>query len=526
MNNSGAPVAVSSLILNWDYAEDLGEMMGGTSRNLYLDYIRFGGTTRWGGTSGANDSGSPTDTTADSPSSWSSPTLAAGSTTVMLYRFANTWSGYGTDGKLLGSDYGLTVYLDNGCVLEREAVERELPEVDCDLYTISSPTLLNNGIVQFVLRNNDSYAANVSSIRATWDYLEDFFEIVVSPSDTSVRADWITYKAGSAGDPKVWGSGNDDGVNDYESPTDTLVDVPWSWPTTLPKFDPNIDYYMQVDFDRNDQPTTWLTDYGLIPSDFGALINFDNGCVLELPAIPRPLVTPTPNCDLIYSTGAYISGDDFRIGVRNDNFAPAYLTNSTLVWPTTWSSSMYFNYVSFNGSNYWDPPNIYYSPVSTVVPRVAINGRSSAVWANDFNEWPSVPATGGLFSGDLLFDYNGLACPVYDDLMVYPTPTRTSTSTATQTSTATSTGTATNTRTPTNTGAPTDTATNTFTPTDTGTATNTATITDTPTITNTPRPSDTKTNTPTNTFTPTGTPPTPTLTPTICLTPPDMGGCH
>jgi hypothetical protein len=526
-NSSSSSVKADDLILNWDYAEDLGELMGGTSRNLRLIRIRFGNSDRWSST----DYDSPTDTNADSPSSWNPPTLVASSTTQIRFSYSNTWTGFGTDGKLIGTDFGLTVYLDNGCTLERPAVERPLPEnFNCDLYTISGPTLSDWGAVVFSLRNNDQYATDVSSIQATWDYLEDFFEIVVS--DTSVRADWISYDT-YAGGYKVWGSANGGG-DDYESPTDTQTDATWS--TVLPRpFDIARDYYLEVEFDRNGETADWFNYYGIEPSDFGVLVNFENGCQLEIPAIPRPVVTPTPNCDLIYSQGASFSGTTFQINVRNGNFAPAYLTNSTLTWPDgAWGSSMYFDWFRFNGNRYWNPStNIYTSPVSTVVsPPVGLNGQSSAYWQARFGNWPAVPAGGGLFSGDLLFDFNGLVCPVYDEITIFPTPTATSTSTATTTSTATNTGTATNTRPPTNTGTATNTATNTSTATvtprftDTNTPTNTSTITNTPTNTVSPTITYTPTNTLTRTPTPTGPSPTPTSTPTICLTPPELGGCH
>ncbi len=504
-NNSNAAVNVTNMVFNWDYAEDLGDMLG--ARNMFLDVIYFNNISKWGGS--ANDYGSPTDTSADSPSNWTVPTLSARSATPTRLRFGSYWSGFGTDGSLIPDDFGMTMYLSNGCVLQRPPVPRPLPEVNCDLYSITGPVLNTGGQVQWVIRNDDQYGASVTSMSFNWDYLEDFHEISMNPADTSVRADWITYRGNY-----VWG----EGVTDYESPTDTETDSPDSWKGPL-AFDKNLDYTLVIEFDKNNEPSyNWFTYLGMLPSDFGATVNFDNGCVLESPAEPRPLVTPTPDCSLIYAQNPSLNSDKFQFSVRNDNYAPAYLINSRLVWPANWSSTMYFNYFQFAGNKYWDPAPIYTSPVETPAPSIRLSSRSSQTWLSDFNNWPAVPAAGGLFSGSLTFDYNGLSCPVYAELMVYPTTTATATLIPTATLSPTITFTPSNTPdwspTPTNTS--TNTPTHTLTPTDTLV----------PTDTNTPGPTNTRTFTPTPTFTATGPTPTPTLTPTVCMTPPDLGGCH
>ena len=56
-------------------------------------------------------------------------------------------------------------------------------------------------------------------------------------------------------------------------------------------------YSLRFDFDlsaptvEGDYPLSWLRDLGLIPDDFGILVQFENGCQVHRPAIPRP--TPT-----------------------------------------------------------------------------------------------------------------------------------------------------------------------------------------------------------------------------------------
>ncbi len=363
-NNANTSVGVSNIVIEWEYAERLGEMLGGTSRDLYLDYIRSGSSTIWGGSSGANDYNSPTDTGTDSPSSWRNSTIAQNSAVTLLWRYANYWSGFGTDGRLVTGDFGISVFLDNGCVLRQPPVNWPLPTINCDLYSISPITLQDNGKIQLSVTNGDAFSANVSDIVFDWEYLEDFLENTISPSDTSGNLDWISFSV-TAGSSIVWGGG-DKNERDYESPTDTRNDSPDTWPTNPVPFYPGVTYIIMADFDKSSEsPANWLTNMGMQGTDFGLTVDFNNGCQLRVPTVDRPQVTPTPDCGLIYSRGALWTGERFQISVQNNNFAPAFLNHSTLVWPTSWNPTMYFNWFSFAGNRYWDPAPIYSSPVET-----------------------------------------------------------------------------------------------------------------------------------------------------------------
>jgi hypothetical protein len=267
----------------------------------------------------------------------------------------------------------------------------------------------------------------------------------------------------------------------------------------------------------SENPSNWLTTLGVLSSDFGITFDFDNGCQLQRTAVARPVVTPTPSCANIYASTSRINGDSYEVRVYNNNFAPAYLIDSTLGWPTNWPG-MYFNYFTFQGNRYYDPVGaIYTSPVSASAPSIQLSGNSNAWWEADFNNWPVAIPGPGTFDATLIFRYSGLDCPVTASLIaeVTPTPTVTNTSpppTATRTNAPTST--ATRTRTPT--------ATSQWT--STSTSTSTATTVPPPTATSPPPPVVTPTAT--STATRTNTPGTPTATPTVCLTPPDLGGCR
>jgi hypothetical protein len=335
--------------------------------------------------------------------------------------------------------------------------------------------------------------------------------------DNGGRTDWFSFA--QSGSNYVWGNGNNN-QTDYDSPTDTRVDAPYTWTGPL-AFDPGRTYIFSLDFDRNDEnPDNWLQQLGFLSSDFGVTFDFENGCQLSRPAVNRPLATPTPNCALITAPDARINGDNFEILVNNANYGPVNLTYSTLTWPTNWSPGvMYFNYFEFRSNRYYDPAPIYTSPVSSSAPNIALPGNTSSWWISDFDNWPAI-STGGTFRGELTFTLNGMPCVVSQELYIVPTPTATATATR-----PTSTATRTFTNTPIYSATPTNTATlipsNTPTSTRTNSPTPTTEVPPNPTV-----PTATRTNTATNTSTPSGPTPTRTATPTVCLTPPDLGGCH
>ena len=512
-NNYVLPVGIERVIFNWDFAEAMGNHLG--YRNMAVDWIRWNGGRVWGGDvegGSPNDYDSRTDTDTDSDYSWTGPeNLSALSSGRFQFDIDNNWDTFETDGYVIPDDFGLRVYLDNGCIVERPPDPRELPEPDCDLYSMTDFTMLNYGQMEMNISNADTYSAAIEAITLDWDYLEQFHN---SLGDTSLRTDWFQYNGYD-----VWGRGNNN-ESDSESPTDTRSDASWTWEGPL-YFDPGHTYSFRVDFDKNSEsPTDWLNYLAIISDDFGVTIDFDNGCQLQRTAVPRQVATPTPSCDNLYVSDVRLNDDDFEIRVQNDNFASAYLTYSTLVWPTSYSG-MYFNYAIFASNRYYDPGPIYSSPVSTAVPSIELSGNSYAWWENDFN--PSINISGpGYFSGELTFDFNGLVCPLFADLLAQPTPTPTITNTRPP-PTPTLSPTMTLTRTATRTATRTSPATNTRTPTRTPTATEPEW---TPTRTNTPYVGPTNTSTSTRTPTITNTPGTPTATPTVCLTPPDLGGCH
>jgi hypothetical protein len=409
-NGCAFPASVVRIAIDWDYPEAVGNMLG--YRQMNLDWIRWGSTSRvWGGPnegSVPNDYASWTDTGADTPSSWQGPlSLNAGTSSRIQWDLDNNWSTFETDGYAIPNDFGARVELDvtndgiTDCTVERPSIERPLPEPDCDLYSMTDFTFGNDGNMQMTVSNGDRFGADITRIDLDWAYVEQLLQV---RADTSLRTDWFSFA--QSGTNYVWGNGQG-GQTDYDSPTDTTVDAPTTWTGPL-AFDPGRTYVYGLDLDKNSEsPTGWLQNLGLLSSDFGITFNFNNGCLLQRTAVPRPIATPTPSCDLIFSDSNRISDDDYQIRVVNNNFAPGYLTYSSLTWPTNWSPNvMYFNYFQFRGNRYYDPAAaIYTSPVATAAPSIELPGNTSDWWISDFNNWPAVNGPGN-FSGNLTFHFN------------------------------------------------------------------------------------------------------------------------
>lgn len=258
--------------------------------------------------------------------------------------------------------------------------------------------------------------------------------------------------------------------------------------------------------------------------------------ILQFPPTPTPTITrtptatPTPSCANIFVNRTHLYQDDFRVRVRNNNTATAYLTASVMTWSSPYAPPLYFNYFWF-GRIYYNPTDkVYTSPVSWSTadggsPDPLAGGGTQREWTADFDLMDQ--PLHGSYSVVLTFNFPGWGDCVLNASTAQYTPTATLTRTPTRTPTRTLSPTITRTptrtlsptitRTPTRTGSPT----NTRTPTRTGSPTNTPTRTLSPTITRTPTRTATRTatSTPTNTVPATSTrTPTPTITPSKTAT--------
>ena len=477
-NNDATGTRVTNIEFDWNYAETYDALVE-PGDELNVDFMNYGGRLAWGeGDGGARDYDAFTNTSLDAPNTfpgaWSTyglPLFAPNSTYTLDIDFDNEWPSFNND--MLSDDFGLRVTFENGCVVEKLAVPRPLPEPNCDLYSMTNFEILDNRIRSRVT-NGDILSTEVERIVLNWDYAEALSDIMLGPDQLFV--DWLRWDGSY-----IWSEGGD-GIGDLSSVTDTSSDSPGAW-TGPDDFYAGDTVEFLVDYDFPGEYTVF-PGWGLVPRDFGVTFYFTNGCILDVPAIPRPLATPVPTCDDLYVDNVRLNGDDFEIHVTNDNFIPAFLVDSLLIWPA--GSPSYVNFFQFNGNRYYRG-DAYTSPVHEApsAPGVELAGNDSSWWEADFNNGLNY----GYYRGVLTFTLGDLTCVLEADIdRIAPTPTATTDPDATLTPTRTLRPSATNTPVP--------------------TATLSPTVTRTPTITPTP------TNTLRPSRTPTSRPPTQTLPPT------------
>ena len=517
-NEDAIGTKLSSVQLNWDYAEGMDELKD-SDDELNVDWIRFGtsfyGNMAWGdGNGNARDYNSTTNTNSDSSQTWTGPLyFDTNKEYYVTVDFDNQWGDFYDD--LVPEDFGMTLNFENGCVLNWTNIPRPLPTPDCSLYSVDDFYYNSRwNHIKTSVTNGDVLDTKVSRIVLDWDYADQVSELILG--DNSLFADWFTWRGSY-----IW-SRDGDPVGDHASKTDTDADNPEAW--TGPRdFLAGSTNPFEVDFDFSGEYRWAFRDWWDVhPDDFGATFYFENGCILDKPAIPRPIGTPTPDCSELYVTDVRFNGDDFEVRVRNNNLADAYFTDSILYWPDNTGSGSYVNYMRFNYTHYYDT-DTYNSPVSAAPtsPGMLLPGRTRYWWETDFNH--GLPY--GHYQGILTFNYPDWGiCTVEASLdRIAPTYTPTINPNATDTPVPT--------LTPTRTLRPT--ATNTPTPSITPIPTNTNTPTRTPTRTEPPIPTDTTqppppTSTeppePTNTYAPPTDTQVPTDTPVATPTPTIPGG--
>ena len=170
---------------------------------------------------------------------------------------------------------------------------------------------------------------------------------------------------------------------------------------------------------------TWRMDfdgepYEPINGSYSLTLTFDvpgagGPCVTsDSISSPTPTATPAPSCSDIYISSMWISGDDVRATVQNDNDATAYLTDTAFTW-NEMSGSMRVDYFNFNGSEYYGG-NDYSSPTNHSGSNVSLSGTSSATWRTDFDGEPYEPID-GTYSLTLTFNFPGWGtCDISDSV--------------------------------------------------------------------------------------------------------------
>jgi hypothetical protein len=149
------------------------------------------------------------------------------------------------------------------------------PTPDCSQYSLSPFEFRNYAIQRLNIVNNDVVDARLVSIELDWAFAEAFG---AANGYSSLNVDWYKYRGSY-----MPGHGQG-GTRYYSSPTIWNGDLAFNAGTTN---------RWEIDFDNDWGGGGPLT--GVISSDFGVRAVFDNGCVLERPAVPRPIITWTPS---------------------------------------------------------------------------------------------------------------------------------------------------------------------------------------------------------------------------------------
>jgi len=235
--------------------------------------------------------------------------LAGGTTSTLVARFSLSdevdWI-FRDLFSLTPENFGLRLQFDNGQVLEWQETLSIPPGPDCNQYTIGDFYLIDDE-VNINIANYDILNTRIANIQLDWAYAESFDTFTELNGDLGL--DYILYQW-----YYIWGDGSGD-PRDYDSPTNTAIDYPETFPDwdDLPPFNAGKSYQINMDFDY--EWSTFSSD--LVSDDFGITVSFENGCTLFKEAVPRLL--PTPDCDAF-------SVSDFKI-LPAYNRIEAFVTN-------------------------------------------------------------------------------------------------------------------------------------------------------------------------------------------------------
>jgi hypothetical protein len=155
------------------------------------------------------------------------------------------------------------------------------PTPDCSAYSMSNFTFINGAVQQLGVFNGDVVDASVYQIQFNWNFAEQYGVINGYPN---LNVDLFSW----AGNNFYMG-GNNDGVQDYSSPSNWTSLIPSS---NLP-FNSGSSYTWKIDFDGDWAGGGPLPD--VVSDDFGVIIDFANGCQLRRDPVPRAIISWTPS---------------------------------------------------------------------------------------------------------------------------------------------------------------------------------------------------------------------------------------
>jgi len=301
---------VTRIRFDWTYFEQ--KVVGTAWEDIFVDWFTWNGASAWGGGDGnAIDTLSWTDSSSDSPSSWTGPLqFNHGNSYALRIDFDGAPGGGSVIG-VTAEDFGLIIDFENGCQLSQESIQKgvvtwtptatpvpsdtptptvtgtstntppptatSLPSVtptpDCSGYTLGDFQFRDSQQIRARFRNGDAVDTELTSLELIWDYAEQYG---AANGYNNFNVDFFKW-AGTF----FPGMGNG-GSDDKSSST--------TWNGGTMPFVAGERYWWLIDFDKG-----WASPLtGLVSSDFGVRANFANGCTYERTAIPRSIVIWTP----------------------------------------------------------------------------------------------------------------------------------------------------------------------------------------------------------------------------------------
>ncbi|MBN2501932.1 MAG: hypothetical protein JXB38_14215 [Anaerolineales bacterium] len=272
------------------------------------------------------------------------------------------------------------------------------PTPDCNSFTLENVEIMTGNQFRAQVQNDSNQDAYYTHIEIDWQFVQEYMA-AIGYSDMLV--DWVKLNG-----TKLPGGAD---IHDYNSPTE--IDGAWLFPIYSTSI-------IDVDFDWSGEVSDAFSVFGIQATDLGWRFELDNGCVIDVPRIERPLETPTPpappSCDNLSVNDVRWNGDDWEVHLHNTDYSPAVLVEQTLTWPAEANPEMYSNYSALNSLQY-NTANVYSSPIiyTNLDPALRILPGLDVWWENDFNSAPT-DYPPGYWSGEFIFEYpNGLQCTLF-----------------------------------------------------------------------------------------------------------------
>ena len=195
------------------------------------------------------------------------------------------------------------------------------PTPDCSLYSKTGFTFLNWAQQRMSITNGDVVDANVSQIRFDWNYAESYGNVNGYPL---LNVDWFKWNGGYF--HLGW---NGDGLADYSSTT--------IWSGSLP-FNSGNTYTFDLDFDGDWGGGGPLSD--MLNTDFGIIIDFDNGCQLNQSVVPRVLTSWTPSPTPTNTSTPTVTWTPTATALPTATPLPTFTPLPTLTFTPSWTPSI------------------------------------------------------------------------------------------------------------------------------------------------------------------------------------------